>query len=156
MRSVVECSCFSEEGRDCIFMILNYKYQAIWVIRVGTTDDASGKCCLVAVWEEAESCPWNEANHRKWSALLSEINSVQSLLFLSYLIFLLWILMNWLVTCCNLLDFVQTVLWTLTFQYSILRCIYVEQLWLSHKGVLVLLLFAFPAICQTDVKDSYV
>lgn len=41
----------SEEGRDCIFMILNYIYPAIWDTQVGTTDDASGKYCLVAVGE---------------------------------------------------------------------------------------------------------
>lgn len=32
-------------------MILNYKYPAICAIGVGTTDDALGKCCLVAVSE---------------------------------------------------------------------------------------------------------
>lgn len=35
-------------------MILNYTYLAIWDAQVGTTDDASGKCCLVAVSEEEE------------------------------------------------------------------------------------------------------
>lgn len=35
-------------------MILNYKYPAICAIGVGTTDDALGKYCLVAVSEEGE------------------------------------------------------------------------------------------------------
>lgn len=35
------------EGRDCIFMILNYICRAIWDTQVGTTDDASGKCYVV-------------------------------------------------------------------------------------------------------------
>lgn len=36
-------------------MILNYIYLAIWDTLVGTTDDASGKYCLVAVSEEGGS-----------------------------------------------------------------------------------------------------
>lgn len=38
-------------------MILNYKYPAICAIGVGTTDDALGKYCLVAVSEEGEQFP---------------------------------------------------------------------------------------------------
>lgn len=51
---VTERSHCSDDGTDCIFMILNYKYPAICAIGVGTTDDASAKCCLVAVGEEGE------------------------------------------------------------------------------------------------------
>lgn len=36
-------------------MILNYKYLAIWVARVATTEDASGKR-LVAVGEDLRGC----------------------------------------------------------------------------------------------------
>lgn len=45
----------SKEGMDFIFMILNYKYHAIWGARVATTEDASGKR-LVAVGEDLRGC----------------------------------------------------------------------------------------------------
>lgn len=54
--SVVGTPRCSKEGMDFIFMILNYKYPAIWGALVGTTDDASGKRCLVAVGEDQRSC----------------------------------------------------------------------------------------------------
>lgn len=54
-----EHSQCSEDGTDCIFMILNYKYPTICAIGVGTTDDALGKCCLVAGSEEGEHYSWH-------------------------------------------------------------------------------------------------
>lgn len=71
--SVVGTSYCWKEGTDCIFMILNYKYLTIWGIRVGTTDDASGKCCLVAVGEDLKSCSWKEVNQRKMIIFYSVI-----------------------------------------------------------------------------------
>lgn len=53
------CSYCSDDGADCIFMILNYKYPAIWAIGVGTTDDALGKYGLAAVSEEREQFCWH-------------------------------------------------------------------------------------------------
>lgn len=47
---------------DWIFMILNYKYPAICTIGVGTTDDALGECCLVAVRREVEHFSWHVGN----------------------------------------------------------------------------------------------
>lgn len=41
--------------RFYIYDILNYTYLAIWDTQVGTTDDASGKDCLVAVTEEKQT-----------------------------------------------------------------------------------------------------
>lgn len=57
-----EHSQYSEDGTDCIFMILNYKYPAICAIGVGTTDDALGKCCLTAGSKEGEHYSWHVRN----------------------------------------------------------------------------------------------
>lgn len=56
LASVVGTPRCLKEGMDFIFMILNYICLAIWGARVGTTDDASGKRCLVAVGEDRRSC----------------------------------------------------------------------------------------------------
>lgn len=53
-------------------MILNYKYLTIWDIRVGTTDDASGKC-LVAVGEDLKNCSEKEVNQGKMIIFYSVI-----------------------------------------------------------------------------------
>lgn len=52
------CLYCSEDGANCIFMILNYKYPAICAIGVGTTDDALGNYSLAAVSEEGEQFFW--------------------------------------------------------------------------------------------------